>query len=57
VAYGKTSELVPAFTVVRINFEKQYLNVKTEIIIMRPQCTFRKYRFNLIYLQNTFNIW
>ncbi len=56
-AYGKTSELVPVFTVVRINFEKQYLNEKTEIIIMRPQCTFRKYRFNFIYLQNTFNIW
>ncbi len=27
-AYGKTSELVPDFTVVRINFEKQYLNEK-----------------------------
>jgi hypothetical protein len=48
-----TSELVPVFTVVRINLKKQYLNEKTEIIIMRPQCTFGKYRFNYIYLQNT----
>ncbi len=42
-AYGKTSELATVFTVVRINFEKQYLNEKTEIIIMRPQSMFIKY--------------